>query len=365
MLKSAFFLALLTTSACGQRDPSATESTSLARIGGSLPAQPAAQASTAAVAAQPKLAELPLTVPSDQLRVALFGDMGTGAPAQTLMQSLRRLGVQLVVIAGDFDYADDPAAWEAVVKQLEPVPVLAVLGNHDMPKAAGYLPLIASAEARLGADACHGEPGRNHSCQLATLRLVLSEIGTNGDNAASEAFIQRELEVAKEPWKLCVWHKNQRDMQVGRKADEVGWSAYRSCAAHGALVVTGHEHSYSRTRTLTALGDRAVGHGAIGPWNALELGPGRTGVIVAGLGGIGIRDFSTQLHATDTWWAAYLTADRERLNGVERAAAHSADLGGALILDLPRDAATKQARGWFISGPKQRVFDAFSLERAP
>src|SRR5216110_1631698 len=39
-------------------------------------------------------------------------------------------------------------------------------------------------------------------------------------------------------WKICSWHKNQRVMQVGGKADEMGWRVYETCKDHGAIIAT-------------------------------------------------------------------------------------------------------------------------------
>ena len=49
-----------------------------------------------------------------------------------------------------------------------------------------------------------------------------------------------------------MWHKNQRILQVGSKSDEVGFEAYNRCAKMGAIIVTGHEHSYCRSKPISS-----------------------------------------------------------------------------------------------------------------
>src|SRR5438876_7138465 len=47
-------------------------------------------------------------------------------------------------------------------------------------------------------------------------------------------------------------------MQVGGKADEMGWRVYETCKDLGAIIATAHEHSYHRTRTLTSTKEQIV-----------------------------------------------------------------------------------------------------------
>ena len=198
------------------------------------------------------------------------------------------------------------------------------------------------------------------SCLYRGVQLVMSEIGTLGNRADDEVFISRALQAKQSPWKLCLWHKNQHDMQVGAKGDEVGWAAYQACQAAGAIVVTGHEHSYARSRNLTAIGDKAHGHGAAGALNRLEVRPGQNFVVVAGLGGVQTRAFDTA-HATDTWWAAYFTADRQSVNGQTTHERHEQDGVGALFLDLGIAGNQTRGRGRFVTAFDRHVFDDFEI----
>jgi hypothetical protein len=96
---------------------------------------------------------------------------------------------------------------------------------------------------------------------------------------------------------VCAWHKNQRDMQIGLKSDEVGWDAYRICQDGAAIVATGHEHSYARTRTLIDVGNEQTGHGAYGADDTMLVSEGSNFVFVAGTAGQAYRSYD---HRTTT-----------------------------------------------------------------
>jgi len=294
-----------------------------------------------------------------RFRIALVGDQGIGERAQSVLDLVRREAADALVVLGDFDYENRPQRWADMLGSLgAEFPWFAVVGNHDVQSWPAYEALIASKQGSIKDAHCHGKPGRQASCVFHDTQLVLSEIGTLGDRAENEMFIRQELAASRAKWKLCLWHKNQHDMQTGAKSDEVGWGAYQACQAAGAIIVTGHEHSYERTRTLTKVGDRASGHGASGPFNELEVGPGKTFVVVSGLGGIQTRPFVAS-HESDTWWAAYLTADRESVNGQVQPA-KNADIVGALFLDLGIDGDADMGRGRFVTA-RHRVFDEFTF----
>lgn len=248
-----------------------------------------------------------------------------------------------------------------------------MVGNHDVKQWPEYERLITAHQDGISGARCTGRPGLSASCVYRGVQLVMSEIGTLGKRVYDEAFIKNELEKSRSPWKLCLWHKTQHDMQVGAKQDEVGWVAYQACQAAGAIVVTGHEHSYARSRTLTAIGDMVHGHGAVGPLNKVEVGPGRTFVAVSGLGGIQTRKFDTS-HIADGWWGAYFTADRQIVNGEVTRMPHEKDGVGALFLDLGAEGDMKRGRvdlrqrwtaGLFTTLASNSDEHAFSNSRVP
>ena len=98
-------------------------------------------------------------------------------------------------------------------------------------------------------------------------------------------------------------------MQVGGKRNEVGWGAYDTCRRGGAIVATGHEHSYSRTHVMLSFARQRFE--VIQP---LEVGPGRTFAFVSGLGGRSVRHQVDSL-ADNPWWSAVYTADQRAQPG--------------------------------------------------
>lgn len=297
-----------------------------------------------------------------RVRVALVGDQGIGPRAKAVLDLIRSESADILVILGDFDYEDKPNEWGKMLNRLgQDFPWFAVVGNHDVRSWPAYEAIIAAKQNGIGDAQCRGKPGLQANCLFRGVQFIMSGIGTLGDRGEHEAFIERELARSQGPWKLCLWHKTQHDMQTGAKTDEVGWTAYRSCQAAGAIIVTGHEHAYARTKTLTAVGDATVGHGVVGEFNQLTVGFGKTFVAVAGLGGIQTRVFVPS-HETDSWWGAYFTLNRESANGRSTVTDNSADGAGALFLDFGSDGNPNKGRGRFVTAGNRRIIDDFSID---
>lgn len=158
-------------------------------------------------------------------------------------------------------------------------------------------------------------------------------------------------------WKLCMWHGNHFDFQTGDKGagydgedHSLPYEMYSRCAEQGALIINGNEHAYSRTCVLTDIGNlkedgpgapnrvnREPGtelenHGAeclhAGATNQeaanaveeLEVGPGRSLVLISAIAGYAWRDYhpeveslipqDTYRHDNDGWWATIFTTNR-------------------------------------------------------
>jgi hypothetical protein len=151
-------------------------------------------------------------------------------------------------------------------------------------------------------------------------------------------------------------------MQLGSKTDEVGWVAYQTCQNQGAMVMTGHEHSYERTKTLKAVGNKAMGHGAFGDFDKLIVkagAPGNTFVTVSGLGGVEIRDYEAATHADDTWWASWYASNGHLKNGTKLTTARGY---GATFITYNVDGDPKKARGYFKNVAGVEI-DSFVVHR--
>jgi hypothetical protein len=97
-------------------------------------------------------------------------------------------------------------------------------------------------------------------------------------------------------------------MQIGGKRDEAGWNVYEESRKAGAIIVTAHEHSYSRTyemsnfRTQTISGTSNTVILSKDDPATIGVDEGRSFGFVSGLGGKSIRDAESGLE-TNPWWA--------------------------------------------------------------
>jgi hypothetical protein len=247
--------------------------------------------------------------------VAFFGDQGLSDNARAVLRMVVEENADLVLHQGDLDYADDPVAWDAMVTEElgADFPYFASIGNHDSRAWDGPDGYQAKLQARLdrveGAS-CIGELGIKAACTYDGLFIILSAAGwvpREPDNPEHIAFIQEQLAASDATWEICSWHMNQTEMQVGRKRDAVGWGPYRACREAGAIIVTGHEHSYSRTHLMDSFEKLSVASTS----DTLVIEEGQSFVVVTGTGGQEVRP---QFREGD-WWASIYTSDQEALPG--------------------------------------------------
>jgi len=249
------------------------------------------------------------------LKVAFIGDQGRGSSAKAVLNLIASEGAHLVLHQGDFDYHDDPSGWDAMITGVlgADFPYFASVGNHDI-KAwfgpDGYQAKLLARLSRIPEARCSGDLGVRSACTYKGLFFILSGAGTipkEADNADHIAYITRQLAGSSAPMRICSWHKTQHDMQVGDKRDEVGWGPYEACREGGAIVATGHEHSYSRTHLLDHFETRSVADIS----NTLVINKGRTFAFVSGLGGIGIN----KRRRDGPWWASIYTRNESAAFG--------------------------------------------------
>lgn len=226
--------------------------------------------------------------------------------------------------------------------ELGDIPWLAVVGNHDTDAWAGYRQVIDEQLAKFTAATCTGEPGVQHACTFRGVHVVLSGIGLMG--SGHEDFVEAQLAASRHVWRLCGWHLNQRDLQLGDKGDGTGWAVHQLCQARGGIIVNGHEHSYGRTLTLTDVGNTAAGHGATGPWDELRVALGATHVIVSGAGGQSLRSYLASEHDDDTWWSSGY-ARNVRIDDGVRTEGLNLPAAGVVFLELGVDGDPRKARG--------------------
>jgi predicted phosphodiesterase len=238
-------------------------------------------------------------VPPPGLKVAFIGDQGHGADAVAVLQLIAAEGADAVVHAGDFDYLHDAAAWEARIDSVlgAEFPYLACIGNHDKShyyQVGGYRERIAARMQRLGI-AWSGDLGVQSTTSFRGLEIVMIAPGILGPgDGLYDRYLRDRFAASEAVWRLAVWHKNQHRMQAGGKSDETGWGVYEAARRAGAIIATGHEHSYSRTHLLSNMQLQTIA--STGPLllrgddEPTPEDEGRSFAFVSGLGGQSIRD---------------------------------------------------------------------------
>ena len=238
-------------------------------------------------------------------KVAFIGDQGLNDSSREVLQLIKGEGADMVLHQGDFDYTDRPDAWDQQINQIlgHDFPYFASIGNHDVSAWGNYQRKLQSRLDRISGARCTGDLGVNSFCTYRGLFFVLSGVGTLGSGHVSfikEALASREAQEAL--WRICSWHKNQRLMQVGGKRDKVGWEPYEECRRGGAIIATGHEHSYSRTHLMDSFETQSIAS-----TSTVHITRGNSFAFVSGLGGLSIRGQDDQL-AAKAWWAAVHTS---------------------------------------------------------
>ena len=242
---------------------------------------------------------------TENLKVAFIGDQGVNENAASVLELILSEGTDMVLHQGDFDYFDDPDLWDAQINEIlgSDFPYFASVGNHDVPAWDGYQEKLQNRLDKIPDAQCSGDLGVKSSCMYHGLFFILSGVGVFGADHAE--YIQNQLSENNSIWSICSWHKNMKLMQVGGKHDETGWGVYEECRKGGAIIATGHEHSYSRTLTLSDIDSQII---YSDDPNIVQVGDDTTFVFVNGLGGKSIRYTEDNLEQ-NLWWAKYSTSD--------------------------------------------------------
>jgi cysteine-rich repeat protein len=308
-----------------------------------------------AFACAPALAAAP---PPAGLKVAFIGDQGLGPASVAVLQLIEDEGADAVIHAGDFDYGDDPAAWDAQIDATlgSGFPYFALIGNHDdIPwyTVGGYQERIAARMVGLGIP-WEGDLGVKSTIHWQGLHIVMTAPGIFelGDPTGEyEDYVRDEFAGSDSVWRISTWHKLMRDMQVGAKIDETGWGVYEASREAGAIVATAHEHSYSRTHLMSDFDDQVIastGDPLVLAADDPGTGPdeGRSFAFVSGLAGRSIRN---QVRSAD-WWASVYTGTQDATDGALFAVFH---VGGN-----PRLAS------FYFKDVDGNVIDTFTVESA-
>jgi predicted phosphodiesterase len=283
-------------------------------------------------------------------KIAFIGDQGLGEGSDKVLNLIKSEGAQAVVHLGDFDYVDNPAAWEDQINRtLGPnFPYFAVIGNHDLKKwngTNGYQELIKNKFKRLGLT-WNGELGVKSSFKYQGIFFVLVAPGVMG--SGHDTFIKNQLAADNSTWRITAWHKNMSRMQAGGKDDDTGWEVYEEARKGGAIIATGHEHSYGRTHLLSNISTQAVASTS----NDFTITKGTTFVLVSGLGGKSIRRQQTG----GDWWATIYASDCQPADEVCKPNATHGALFAVLNVDGQPNKGT-----FYFKDVDGRVIDRFTV----
>jgi hypothetical protein len=248
--------------------------------------------------------------PARSLTIAFIGDQGWSYGAWAVLKLIKAEGADLVLHQGDLDYRGDPTNWDDLVTWTlgADFPYFASVGNHDSHAwygPNGYQEKLQSRLNRVTEAICSGDLGVRSACTYRGVFFILSGVGTiprTMDDPDHVAYIRDQLARTDAKWRICSWHKNQRLMQVGSGKDSVGWEPYEACREGGAIVATGHEHSYSRTHLLDNFETQHIASIS----ETLTIEKGKSVVFVSGLGGHSIRS----MDQVGPWWAAVYSSDQ-------------------------------------------------------
>jgi hypothetical protein len=251
-------------------------------------------------------------------KIAFIGDQGSGSNATAVLNLIKNEGANAVMHQGDFDYNDNPQAWDNLITSVlgANFPYFASIGNHDEGKffgPGGYQSFLAARMNRLGIT-WDGDLGVKSSFKFNGIFIILVGPGVSG--SGHDIYIRDKLAADNSIWSISSWHKNMKLMQVGGKSDETGWGVYEESRKGGAIIATAHEHSYSRTHLLSSCQNQTVASTS----NTLVLtedqpgttqDEGKTFVFVSGLGGKSIRSQSL----SGAWWASIYTSTQNAAHG--------------------------------------------------
>ncbi len=271
-------------------------------------------------------------VPPPGFTVAFFGDQGLGADAVAVLELVATEGADAVVHSGDFDYSNDPDAWDAQISSVLGgcFPYFASAGNHDDGASyygpGGYQEKLAARMDCLGIP-WDGDLGVRSSHTYLGVFFVFTSpalFGADGD-AVHAPYIRDQFLHSDAIWRISSWHVLMEAMQVGGKYDQSGWGVYEESRRGGAVIATAHEHSYGRTHALRNCEAREVASFE-STFSIHRDDPGTTtdeGVTFVhhnGLGGMSIRDqercFPTQPpYGCDGEWASIYATQQSALHG--------------------------------------------------
>ena len=220
------------------------------------------------------------------LRVAFIADQGNTAESIAVLNLIKHEGAQMVLHQGDFDYYDNPDAWDRTISNVlgDNFPYFASIGHHDMKAWNGYQEKLYDRLKKNPDAKCIGDLGIKSSCTYKGLFFLLMAPGDYTNDSDYDSFIKKQLNDNDFYWNVCSWHNDMYVMQTETEPNETGFEVYESCKNGGAIIANAHWHFYARSNTLINIENQI----ADPEWpesNKLRVEKGATFIFISGLGG--------------------------------------------------------------------------------
>ena len=296
----------------------------------------------------------------DEIRVAFIGNSGTEAYAQKVLELITEEDADVVVHLGNLGYKARPVEFEQMLKNnlSEDISFVAVIGQEEfLNESWGDYSVVL--EPWTNELECKGIYGNKQTCVYDSVSFILSGVGTDFMTQGHEAFITDSLQEGNE-WVICNWHKSNKDLRISAKDDndDLGMKYYDLCKNAGAIIVSGYDEAYTRTKLLATLDP-------ITTQDNLDLSKG-TVSLISGLGGHGATQYDCTLHDTDNWWDAIYTSNAfitkdSNLKHCENDVVPSF-VPGALFITFNYDDDPNIAKGEFIT-IKNEIIDTFEITK--
>jgi hypothetical protein len=244
--------------------------------------------------------------PSASTKIAFVANTGSSATFTHILDLIKSEHADYVFHAGDFDLQQNPALFASIISSIlgETYPYLYTPGDKDVEtdlwygdckKEACYsnelLKKSAANDLLLEYPEVQQESSFDtYAVNLGNVHVValgLGDLDTSNTGIGTTVyapFITKIFSESEAPLKVCVFHETMYQAQIGNQIDSMGWQPFESCRQQGALIVTGGDHSYHRSKTILNYPEKMVSK----VWNQsnmTRLEPGTSVLVNSGLGG--------------------------------------------------------------------------------
>jgi len=243
---------------------------------------------------------------SRPLKVAVVSDQGLdgqNSPGLTspladpseVWKLVRSVSPDLILNGGDFDRVGDSEGWYRMITNgIANLPILLEAGNHETFENywLRYQPKVIELVKKNSNAYCdysdESQIGLNYSCTFKGITTVFVNNNEGNPQAWSDdrraTYITNIFSETRSPWKICIWHRPNTEIQLGTKSYNSGWLSYEACRRAGAIIINSDEHMYSRTKTISDFVNLTADP-ACNQTDNVCVSPGKTISIVNALGG--------------------------------------------------------------------------------